>query len=204
MSWNRTEVSNFYTSWSSLLTFSTVCTTQFNSFTFNLGQRIKIKKIKLCFVNPKKSLLLCQHCFIWMVTPQGLSSNYEVTGTKYLSWSRGGGKEMSTWLLSWLCNFYFTYRILDKLKSSSAESQVQIGRLTEDLVQAKVHKVMIQWGLMKSKLMMKHFNNVRIFIEIWDASYWWLMYYSIKTMILSSALFLEGKNYNEKHSREFG
>lgn len=175
MSWNRTEVSNFYTSWSSVLTFSSVCTTQFNSFTFNLGQRIKIKKIKLCFVNPKKSLLLCQHRFIWMVTPQGLSSNYKVTGTKYLSWSRGGGgggKEMSTWLLSWLCNFYFTYRILDKLKSSSAESQVQIGRLTEDLVQAKVRKVMIQWGLMKSKLMMKHFNNVRIFIEIWDASYW--------------------------------
>ena len=173
MSWNRTEVSNFYTSWSSLLTFSSVCTTQFNSFTFNLGQRIKIKKIKLCFVNPKKSLLLCQHRFIWMVTPQGCPQITKLQGQNiYLGLGGGEGKEMSTWLLSWLCNFYFTYRILDKLKSSSAESQVQIGRLTEDLVQAKVRKVMIQWGLMKSKLMMKHFNNVRIFIEIWDASYW--------------------------------
>lgn len=34
---------------------------------------------------------------------------------------------------------HFLCRILDKLKSSSAEAQTQIGRLSEDLAQAKVH-----------------------------------------------------------------
>ena len=174
MSWNHTKVSNFYTSWSSLLTFSSVCTTQFNSFTFNLGQRIKIKI--------KNQILFCKSKEIIVTMPKLFHLNGNTTGfvrklQRYrdkifiLVWG-WEGKEMSIWLLSGLCNSYFTYRILDKLKSSSAESQVQIHRLTEDLVQAKVHEVMIQWGLMKSKLMMKQFNNIRIFIEIWDASYW--------------------------------
>ena len=32
-------------------------------------------------------------------------------------------------------------RILDKLKSSSAEAQIQVGRLSEDLSQAKVNAI---------------------------------------------------------------
>lgn len=152
--------------------FFSVYTTQFNPFTFNLGQRKKITQ--------KNQILFCKSKEIIVTMPKLFHLNGNTTGfvLKLQSYSdkifilvwEWQGKEMKTWLLSWLCNYYFTYRILDKLKSSSAESQVEIGRLTEDLVQAKVHEVMIQWGLMKSKLMVKKFNNVRIFIEIWDAS----------------------------------
>ena len=42
-------------------------------------------------------------------------------------------------LLCQIC--IFLCRILDKLKSSSAEAQIQIGRLSEDLSQAKVNPI---------------------------------------------------------------
>lgn len=46
-------------------------------------------------------------------------------------------------VVKWFRSEYFLCRTLDKLKSSSAEAQVQIGRLTEDLAQAKVGLVML-------------------------------------------------------------
>lgn len=46
-------------------------------------------------------------------------------------------------VVKWFRSECFLSRTLDKLKSSSAEAQVQIGRLTEDLAQAKVGLVML-------------------------------------------------------------
>ena len=46
-------------------------------------------------------------------------------------------------MVKWFRSECFLCRTLDKLKSSSAEAQVQIGRLTEDLAQAKVGLVML-------------------------------------------------------------
>ena len=46
-------------------------------------------------------------------------------------------------MVKWFRSERFLSRTLDKLKSSSAEAQVQIGRLTVDLAQAKVGLVML-------------------------------------------------------------
>ena len=46
-------------------------------------------------------------------------------------------------MVKWFRSECFLCRTLDKLKSSSAEAQVQIGRLTKDLAQAKVDLVML-------------------------------------------------------------
>ena len=46
-------------------------------------------------------------------------------------------------MVKWFRSECFLCRILDKLKSSSAEAQVQICRLTEDLAQAKVGLAML-------------------------------------------------------------
>ena len=53
----------------------------------------------------------------------------------------------------------FPCRILDKLKSSSAEAQIQIGRLSEDLSQAKVNAIFMQILITNSKCChLQHFK----------------------------------------------
>ena len=70
-------------------------------------------------------------------------------------------------VVKWFRSECFLSRTLDKLKSSSAEAQVQIGRLTEDLAQAKVGLVML-FHTKTEILQAPWLASFDVFLNNWD------------------------------------